>query len=168
MSAPFAEYALTAKPGWLEVSLALGSAQVLSPHELLVISRRPSDGIYVKADERLFALGWGGTRNHQIAVRENEWVLSHLGHHAPIWINGASWRGPDHVLASGDRIAPALGLVFTFSLRPELELLDEKLNALTWAASGDEQVLFDWVMEQTGFDAAATARACHHLLSRRP
>lgn len=165
MFPPFAEYALTAKPDWLQVTLRVGESIALNPSERFTVSRRRSDHVYVQADERLFALGWGGTQNHMISWERDAWVVHHLGHHAPIWINDVP-RRESHPLSSGDRVAPALGLVFTFTLRSDLEPLAEELERVNWAPMSDERVLSDWVMERTGLDREAAARASHHLTMR--
>lgn len=165
MLAPFAEYTLTAKPDWLQTSLRVGEAFVLNPAERCTVSRRPSDQIFVRGDERLFALGWGGTQNHVVFWERESWLIHHLGHHAPIWINNQlnrTW----HRLVSGDRVAPALGLVFTFKLRPDLEPVAQELARLEWAPMSDERVLCDWVMERTGMERETASLACRHLRTR--
>jgi hypothetical protein len=190
--APFAEYALTAAPAWLEYEFPDGAPAVLTASSGLLVSRRDGDGIFIRGDERLFALGWGGTRNHSVSFLElgpqratriarspsgavsvsgegpAVWAVSHLGHHSWLEVNGVRWHGGGpRPLASGDRVSPATGLEFTFTLRPDLEPLAEELAALRWAPAGDGRVLADWVMERTGFDAAAAELACRHLATRR-
>lgn len=165
MRAPFAEYTLTAKPDWLQTSLRTGEAFVLNPAERCTVSRRPEDQIFVRGDDRLFTLGWGGTRNHVVFWERESWVVHHLGHQSPIWINNQlnrTW----HRLVSGDRVAPALGVVFTFKLRPDLEPIAEELARLESPPMGDERVLSDWVMERTAMDREAASLAARHLKTR--
>jgi hypothetical protein len=164
--APFAEYTLTAKPDWLRTSLRTGETLALDPSQRTTVSRREGDEIFVQGDERLFALGWGGTRNHMVSWEGDAWVVHHLGHQSPIWINNQPNRGRRHTLASGDRIAPALGVVFTFRLRPDLEPIAQEVSRLEGALRSDERVLSDWLMERTSMDREAALLACRHFKTR--
>ena len=147
------------------MSVRVGSPIALKPTGELTVSRRAEDEIFVSGDERLFKLGWGGTRNHIVLWVRDAWEVHHLGHSSPIWINDQPTR-ERHRLASGDRVAPARGFVFTFTLRPDLEPLAEELQRLDWRPMTDERVLCDWVMERTSLDREAASLACDHLMTR--
>lgn len=139
--APFAEYAVTSAPEWVRFRFPEGEPAVLTARTELLVSRREGDGIFIfGGDDRLIDFGWGGIRNHSISFRTGAWEVSHLGHGRGIWLNGVSWNpaaGTSHSrpLASGDRFEPATGFAFTFTLRPELEVLWRELGALSSPAA---------------------------------
>lgn len=168
MTAPFAEYELSSVPDvpHFECSMAVGSRFVLDPKSPTFVSRRRSDPIFVMGSNELFALGWGGTRNHLVEFGNGAWHLHDLGSHSPVRLDGA----PVHravPLRSGAQVSPARGLVFTFFVRDDLEALaaDEKVAELLSQPHG-RPVLLDWLLERLGGDPASAERALQHFAYR--
>lgn len=173
MVAPFAEYELTEKPEWAAVSLPLGGRAVLDPHQRNYVSRRPDDFVWVRSDDRLYANGWGGTRNHLIQFgslmpQDNAvgWCVHELGSVRPALLNGVRLDRRVASLSSGDRIEPSRGLVFTFFQRDELEPLAAELTGRPEVFDADARVLLDWVLERRGCSEAEGLRICRHLALR--
>jgi len=168
VTAPFAEYELTSapalEPGEFECSLALGTRLVLDPREETNVSRRKTDTIWVKGSHPLFALGWGGTRNHTVRFSEGAWWVFDLGHGRPGLINGR--RLNRHALQHGDRVEPAKGLVFTFFRRDDLEPLAEELSHQPEVFRASAAVLHDFLLERFARPDEAR-RVAMHLRYRR-
>jgi hypothetical protein len=156
---------LTERPSWLHASLPLGGRFVLDPRRRTFISRRSSDDIFVEGSEPLFELGWGGTRNHAVEFIDTHWRVVHTGHHGDLLANGESVRR-NRVLFSGDRIAPARGLTFTFVQRDDLEALADALADQPQVLVADERVLIDFVLERLSGTRVDAERACQHLRLR--
>lgn len=165
MTAPFAEYELTSVPDFpeFECSMGLGSRLVLDPKVETICSRRSSDTIFVKGSSALFERGWGGTRNHLVGFTEGSWWVHDLGHSSPIRVDGEQLRGR-RGLRHGTRVSPATGLVFTFVVRDDLEVLAAEAHvARSLAAPQGKAVLLDWVLERLGGDRPSAERALLHF-----
>lgn len=146
-------------PDGLEVVTPDGSRFVrCEPGQSIDVGLSHGSAVSIRGDvaalSRLYAGGWGGRRVLWFHVApDGEWTLEQVGVGRLVRVNGH--EGPPlDVLQPGDRLEPAVGLVFTLI---DLDVLTvgageprELLDSVA-AAPWDESrwhVLADWLIEQ--------------------
>ena len=114
---------LDACPAGVQVDIPGDGRIAIDAERGLVLGTAPGVDVRIRcvapgSFEQLCRNGWGGRNNLRIVRSGRDWQLIHLGHGGVIHVNGEpvdAIKRSEVILRDGDRIEPALGLVFRFT-----------------------------------------------------